>query len=147
MPGVRGALARAEDHGYEAAPGRLLRSVHAQLQIRWLEGEVVWSAVDPEAPTTPSGEADITIAEVGPPLRQHALLLALGVSDASRMTVQVREAGGPWEEAVALPLEREGTYLGFVALDDRPRTLDAVRVAVAGVPSFEVFDLALISYG
>ena len=67
--------------------------------------------------------------------------------DAARIRVGTRAGVGPWEEAVALPLPQEGTYLGFVALDERPRTIDAARVVVAGVPTFELLDLALFAYG
>jgi hypothetical protein len=147
MPGLRGAVARAEEHGYEAAPGRLLRSVHAQLQIRWLQGDVAWSAVDADDPATVSAAEPITIAEPGPPLRHHALLFAIAVPAPARVEVAVRVPGGAWDPAVGFPLEVAGTYLGFVALDEAPRTVDAVRVAFEGPASVEIHDLALIAYG
>ena len=65
----------------------------------------------------------------------------------ARLVVEVRISGEPWQEAVGLPFAREGTYLGFVALDDTPRTLDEARVTVADVPSWELLDLALVVYG
>jgi hypothetical protein len=147
MPGLRGAVARAEDHGYQAAPGRLLGSIHAEHQLRWLEGEVTWSAIDPDAPAVIHGDAPVTIADTGAPLRQHALLLTIGVPGAARVVVDARAPAGGWEEAVAVSLPQDGTYLGFVALDERPRTLDVVRFTVADVPSFELLDLALVAYG
>ena len=166
MPGVRGAVARAEDHGYEAAPGRLLGSIHTELQVSWLEGEIVWSLsalTDPppleggslDRPdehsawrATVTGEdAGLTIDASGHPLRQHAILLAVAVPGPTTVRVDARVGDGPWDEAVALPLARDGTYLGFVALDERPRTIDAVRVVIAGAPTFELLDLALIAYG
>jgi hypothetical protein len=166
MPGIRGAVARAEDHGYQATPGRLLGSIHTEHQVRWLEGDIVWSLASAERPpaleggslvrpdeesawraTIAADEAGLTIDATGHPLRQHALLLAIGVPDAARVSVETRAGEGLWERAVELPLPREGTYLGFVALDERPRTIDAARLVIAGVPAFELLDLALIAYG
>jgi hypothetical protein len=147
LPGVRGALARAEDHGYEAAAGGLLASLHTRHQLRWLEADATWSALGAAAAAPVRADAPVTIDAVGPPLRQHALLLAVRVAAPARVAIDVQEPDRPWREAVALPLAREGTYLGLVALDERPTTLAAVRVSVADVPSFELLDLALVAYG
>jgi hypothetical protein len=166
MPGVRGAVARAEDHGYEVAPGRLMGSLHTEHQVRWLEGVIVWSLADPsERPSLDGGalerpdersawratvtgeDAGLTIDATGHPLRQHALLFAIRVPAPARLSVDAGSAGGPWEPAVTIALARDGSYLGFVALDDRPRTIDAVRVLVSGVPTFELFDLVLVAFG
>jgi hypothetical protein len=166
MPGIRGAVARAEDHGYVAAPGRLLGSIHTEHQVRWLEGEIVWSLVGSTAPpaieggslaredgasgwhgTVVADDASITIDASGRPLRQHAVLIAIGTPAATQVRLLTRNGDGAWEEAVTVALPRDGTYLGFIALDDRPRTVDDVRLTVSGVASFELLDLALVSYG
>ena len=55
MPGVRGAHIRAEDHGYEAAPGRFLGSPHITQEMAWLQAEVTWSATDSAAELGVSG--------------------------------------------------------------------------------------------
>ncbi len=46
MPGVRGAMARAEDHGYQPAPGRFLASAHIAQEMAWLQAEVAWAVAD-----------------------------------------------------------------------------------------------------
>jgi hypothetical protein len=40
-----------------------------------------------------------------------------------------------------------GTYLGLLALEKWPRTIDAVRVALAGARRVAVYDLALLTFG
>ena len=69
----------------------------------------------------------------------------MAVPGPTTVRVDARVGDGPWDEAVVLPLARDGTYLGFVALDERPRTIDAVRVVIAGAPTFELLDLALVA--
>jgi hypothetical protein len=40
-----------------------------------------------------------------------------------------------------------GTYLGLVALDKKPRTIDAVRLRLDGVREVALYDLALLAFG
>lgn len=169
MPGVRGALARAEDHGYEAAPGRLLGSIHATHQVKWLGGEVAWALPDGEPPLTVEGgtlrrdrpdgpwgvdagspegaEMRLFIGTGGHPLRSHALLLALAFAGPASVSFSVQGHEGAWERATGFDVSQAGTYLGFIALDNKARTIHGVRVQVGGVAGLELFDLALVTYG
>ena len=55
MPGVRGALARAEDFEYRARPGAFLASPHVAQQIAWLQAEVTWAVADGQPPMRVEG--------------------------------------------------------------------------------------------
>ena len=164
MPGVRGAHVRAEDHGYEAAPGRFLASPHVAQEMAWLEAEVTWSALDGEPPLAAEGgslEAEevplvrfdgtdgaLVIPAGGDPLRQHALAYALHVEGAGpvRVSLAAREVG-EWRPSASWEMPGAGTYLGFVALEKKPRTIQAVRIALAGASAVAVYDLALLTFG
>jgi hypothetical protein len=108
----------------------------------------------------------IVIAAGGPPLRRHAILFTLRIdggatadggqgstaahgataAEASRVTLSVRE-GGRWESLPGFAMPGPGTYLGLMALDKQPRTIESVRLAFRGVRSIEILDLALLSFG
>jgi hypothetical protein len=166
MPGVRGATARAEDHGYEPAPGRFLGSVHLAQELAWLEAEVTWAVAGAHPPLTVEG-GSVEVGEVplvrfeaargslvipagGAPLRCHALVSVLRVEPAGEPPVTVelaaREAG-EWKRAAGYELPGGGTYVGLVALDKRPRTIDAVRVTLGGATRVAIYDLALLTFG
>jgi len=181
MPGVRGALARAEDHGYQPVPGAFLASPHVAQEMAWLQAETSWSmgtdsaasdleagpAMDVqdgkvvEASTTEAGQPTAIRFEqargaivfpVGAPRwRCHALLFSLRVDDlAAEATVTVelaaREAG-QWQPSASFELPGVGTYLGLVALEKRPRTIEAVRIGLTGAREVRVYDLALLTFG
>jgi hypothetical protein len=165
MPGVRGAMARAEDHGYQPAPRRFLGSVHMTQQVAWLGAEVSWEVAtggtglrveggtleEGEVPavTGTHGSLRLVFPAAGPPLRCHALAYVLTVETAAaavRVDVAAREAG-EWRAAAAFELPGAGTYLGLLALDKRPRTIDAVRVSLADATRIAIYDLALLTFG
>ena len=187
MPGVRGAMARAEDFEYRAMAGR--RSWPRRTSRSRSPGcrpRSTWSVADGQPPmrveggtTVASGDADaagdplvvgfeggrgaIVIPVGGPQLRCHALLFTLRVDDV------VVTADGPPGDAHDVsvrglsrcPRSRQGsgshrrrsrcpgpgTYLGLMALEKWPRTIDAVRVALAGARRVAVYDLALLTFG
>jgi hypothetical protein len=174
MPGIRGGLARAEDHGYVATAGDLLGSVHAEHQIMWLGGEVAWklpagepglilrggsfvdadgSGLDSAAAQGPwhvrfeGPERALEIDTGGHALRCHAFLFSLKLPAAARLDFQTRQGQGPWEEATGFDVPQGGTYLGFIAIDNRARTIDASRLELTGVDDITVYDLALVTYG
>ena len=171
MPGVRGAMARAEDHGYQPAARRFLASVHMAQQIAWLGAEVTWEVASGEpgllveAGTLDGGEVprvrssgtsvSLLIPAGGSPLRCHALAFVLRVDaavDAAvevapiKVTVAAREAG-EWRPAASYEMPGAGTYLGLLALDKLPRTIEAVRVALDGAAEVAIYDLALLTFG
>jgi hypothetical protein len=165
MPGVRGALARADEHGWQPAPGRFLGSVHAQHQVAWLGGEVAWSMSEGRLPLADAGTlvADapggpwtvrasdagirLRIGEGGHALRSHALLLALTLPAAARVDIATAVPGAGLEQATGFDVAEAGTYLGFIALDAHARTVGGVVLDVTGVDSLRLFDLALVTYG
>ena len=185
MPGVRGAMARAEDFEYRAMPGAFLGSPHVAQQIAWLQAEVTWAVAEGQpamrvegGTTVATGEADamveplvigfedgrgaIVISAGGPKLRCHALLFTLRVADlvaiadgppgdahdvpSVAVEVSALEAG-EWQSSAAFTMPGPGTYLGLVALEKWPRTIDAVRVALAGARTVAIYDLALLTFG
>jgi hypothetical protein len=165
VPGVRGALAGADSHGYVCAPGKLRDSVHAAQALGWLGAEIAWDLVasgtgdeaeDASLTRTPAGAwqlalgdppGGIVMPEAGPALRCHALLCALRVPGAASLTLDVDEGDGAWQPTLSVPIPEAGSYLGFFAADKRPRTLGRVRVRLAGVGSAEIYDLALLTFG
>ncbi len=168
MPGVRGAMVRAEDHGYTPEVGKFVGSVHVAQEVAWLEAEVTWSATDAQrSPGVEGGELDrsgdvprarfegrsgaLIIAAGGAPLRCHALVYALRVETADA-TVGVgvalaARAAGDWRTAASYAIPGTGTYLGFVALEKKPRTIDAVRISFDGATDVAIYDLALLTFG
>lgn len=163
LPGVRGALARAEDHGYEPEAGRFLASPHLAQQTAWLVAETSWQIGD----GTPAAQIEggsmqrtaagwsiefdgaignVIIPEGGPQLRCHALLFVLHVPKRANVVVAASEPGG-WQPGPSFELTREGSYVGLMALDKLPRTIDAVRLSVSGPLRLTVYDLALLSFG
>ncbi|MEX1346018.1 MAG: glycosyltransferase family 92 protein [Candidatus Limnocylindrales bacterium] len=164
MPGVRGAHVRGEDHDYEPAPGRFLRSPHIEQEMAWLQAEITWSALEAEPPLEVSGgtleardvptvrldgrSGSLVIPVGGAPLRQHALAYVLRVDGAGPIGFELsaREAGG-WRSAATYEAPGAGTYLGLVALDKKPRTIDAVRLSLDGTREVAVYDLALLTFG
>jgi hypothetical protein len=168
MPGVRGAMARAEDHGYEAAPGRFLASPHITQEMAWLQAEVAWSMAEGAPSLEVEGgmartsaqavpvvrfEAScgaLVIPAAGPQLRCHALIYVLRVEAPAVSPVSVELAAresGEWRSAATYEIPGSGTYLGFVALEKTPWTIDAVRVALDGVSQVAIYDLALLTFG
>ncbi len=168
MPGVRGAMACGEDFGYVPAAGDFLASAHVAQQIAWLQAEVTWSMAEGAPPlrlergvllgdgAAPAahferGAGAMVIPAGGPRLRCHALLFSLrvqGVADGAAVAVELAALeGGAWQPAATFEMPGAGTYLGLVALDKRPRTIEAVRVSLAGVPDVEIYDLALLTFG
>jgi hypothetical protein len=181
MPGVRGAMARAEDYDYRAAAGAFLASPHVAQEVAWLQAEVTWAVADGQPPLQVEGgrtsdegtvptlrfEGDsgaLVIPAGGPRLRCHALLFALRVEgeptgggpsgSAARPVegppVAVELAaleGGEWQAAATFSMPGPGTYLGLVALEKRPGTIEAVRLALAGAQQVVVYDLALLTFG
>jgi len=165
MPGVRGAMVRAEDHGYEPAPGRFLRSPHIAQEAAWLEAEVTWSVFEGDPPleveggTVDPGELPtirfdgragaLVIPAGGPPLRCHALVYVLGLRGAAgpvAIELSARE-GSAWRRSAGFEAPGEGAYLGLVALEKWPRTIDAVRVTLDGLAEVSLYDLALLTFG
>jgi hypothetical protein len=92
----------------------------------------------------------LVIPAGGPPLRCHALLYVLRIDDGPGGAVGVelaaREAG-EWRTAASYQVPGPGSYLGLVALEKKPRTIEAVRVALDGTSRVEVYDLALLTFG
>lgn len=168
MPGVRGAMVRAEDHGYEPRVGRFLASTHVGQEMAWLQAELTWSATAPDrALEVEDGSRDtsgglhrvrfagdagaVIIPAGGPPLRCHALVYVLGVETVAQggavsVELAAREAG-EWRPSAAYEMPGAGTYLGFVALEKRPRTIDAVRISLRGAREIAIYDLALLTFG
>ena len=166
MPGVRGAMARAEDHAYAPAPGRFLASPHIAQEVAWLQAEETWGVADGSPPLEVEGGlaegADPTLAHFdgsggslviragGPELRCHALAYVLRVDGeaAAPITIELaaREAG-EWRPSAAYEMPGPGTYLGFVALEKKPRTIDAVRLSFEGTSEVTIYDLALLTFG
>jgi hypothetical protein len=167
MPGVRGAMARAEDHAYEPAPGRFLASPHLAQEMAWLEAEVTWGIADGRPPLEVEGGAlepgdvphvrfelgtgALVIPAGGPALRCHALASVLRVAaarDGSPVAVELAaREGGEWRRAAAYEMPGAGTYLGLVALEKWPRTIEAVRISLADASEVAVYDLALLTFG
>jgi hypothetical protein len=169
MPGVRGAMARGEDHGYEARLGGFLASPHVAQEVAWLQAEVTWALPDGRppllvhggrAPDAVAGEPRIvevadatctlTIPAGGHPLRCHALLYCLALEAPAAASIGVaisaREAG-EWRTAAGFEMPGTGTYLGLVALEKKPRTIDAVRISLTGATRVLAYDLALLTFG
>ena len=164
MPGVRGAHVRAEDHGYEPRPGRFLASEHIAQQMAWLQAEITWSAIESAPELESSGEVTIvegeasvaklagsgslTIPVGGDPMRQHALAYVLQVDGDGPIGFELaaREAA-EWKPAATYETPGAGTYLGFVALEKKPRTIEAVRVSLDGAREVVIYDLALLTFG
>ena len=172
MPGVRGAMARGEDHGYVPAPGRFLASAHVAQEMAWLQAEVTWAIADGEPAlaveggtidATDGGQAirfeaaagSLVIPAGGPKLRCHALLFAMhaaaaadAAADAGPIAIELsaREAG-EWQSSAAFEMPATGTYLCLVALEKKPRTIDAVRASFDGADALTVYDLALLTFG
>ena len=183
MPGVRGALARGEDHDYEPRPGAFLASPHVAQEIAWLQAEVTWSMADGQPPLAVEGgdvdldgvpvvrfvarRGSLTIPAGGARLRCHALLFALGVDAADdpasstsgtrpgQQATTAAEVGveldaleaGEWQPAAAFTMPGAGTYLGLVALEKRPRTIEAVRLTLERRREVRLYDLALLTFG
>jgi hypothetical protein len=64
------------------------------------------------------------------------------------VTVEVAaREGGAWQPSASFSMPGAGTYLGLVALEKRPRTIEGVRVALTGARDVEVYDLALLTFG
>ena len=174
MPGVRGAMVRAEDHGYQPLPGRFMASAHIAQEMAWLQAEVAWAVAEGapglgvEGGTLGDGEVPVVtvdgggeqrggisllIPAGGPPLRCHALAYVLRVTRATEgegspvaVELAAREAG-QWRPAATYQMPGPGTYLGLVALDKKPRTIDAVRLRLDGVREVALYDLALLAFG
>ncbi|MFV2064796.1 MAG: glycosyltransferase family 92 protein, partial [Chloroflexota bacterium] len=151
LPGVRGAMARAEDHGYLPGMGKFLSSPHLAQETAWLAADVSWQVGDSETALQVEGgsvassadglrvELDasggaLLIPEGGPAMRCHALLFVLRVPATATLVVAVREPDG-WKPGPEFELPGEGTYLGFVALEKLPRSIEAVRIRLDGVPA------------
>ena len=41
----------------------------------------------------------------------------------------------------------EGSYLGLIALEKKPRSIDAVRLVFSDATSVRLYDLVLLSFG
>jgi hypothetical protein len=54
---------------------------------------------------------------------------------------------GEWQSAAAFSVPGPGTYLGLVALEKRPRSVEAVRITLEGVSEVRLYDLALLTFG
>ena len=167
MPGVRGAHVRAEDHGYEAAPGRFLASPHIAQEMAWLEAEVTWAVpagvppLEVERGALEAGQVprvrftgtggNLVIPAGGTALRCHALAYVLRVDGARgggpvAIELAAREAG-EWRPSASYQVPGAGTYLALVALEKKPRTIEAVRIGLDGASSVEIYDLALLTFG
>jgi hypothetical protein len=109
-----------------------------------------------------AGGGAIVIPAAGPKLRCHALLFALRVGSTDKISddqavgteaipsVAVELAaleGRAWQPAATFTLPGPGTYLGLVALEKRPRTIESVRMALAGASEVALYDLALLTFG
>lgn len=166
MPGVRGAMARADHRGYEPAPGRFLASPHVTQEVAWLEAETTWAVADGEpgleveGGTLDAGELPtvrfdgtggaLVIPAGGAALRCHALVFALKVDGVATVPIPVElsvRKKGEWQSAASFSMPGPGTYLGLVALEKRPRTIDAVRVSLDATNEVGIYDLALLTFG
>jgi hypothetical protein len=176
MPGVRGAMARGEDHGYVPRTGAFLASSHVAQEIAWLQAELTWSmtedhpplaveggsvdrSVDPAAVTFDGPEGALVVPAGGGPLRCHALLFSLGIDPvqaadrvgedmAGKAAVEISASeDGEWQSAADFGMPGPGTYLGLVALEKRPRTIESVRIALRGARAVRIYDLALFTFG
>jgi len=166
MPGVRGAHVRAEDHGYEPAAGRFLASPHIAQELAWLEAEVTWSVHRGRPPLRVEGGAmedgeipqarfegtggTLVLPAVGPALRCHALAYVLRLDEGRGGPIEIELAareGGEWRVAASYQAPGPGTYLGLVALEKKPRTIEAVRLALEGATRVGIYDLALLTFG
>jgi hypothetical protein len=84
----------------------------------------------------------------GAELRCHALVYVLRVDGVGPITVELAaREGGAWVPAAAYEMPGAGTYLGLVALEKKPRTITAVRVALEGTSTAAIYDLALLTFG
>jgi hypothetical protein len=94
------------------------------------------------------GRGSVTIPAAGDPLRQHVLAYVLKVDGAGPVGFELaaREAG-EWQPAATYEVPGAGTYLGFVALEKKPRTIDEVRVSLDGADEVTIYDLALLTFG
>jgi hypothetical protein len=165
LPGVRGAMVRAEDHGYEPAPGRFLASPHLAQEMAWLEAEVTWAVAGGEPPlTVEDGALDMgNVPEVrfegsggglvigigGAPLRCHALAYVLRLDEVRgpiTFELAAREAE-EWRSAADYDAPGAGTYVGLVALDKKPRTIESVRIRLDGAGQVAIYDLVLLTFG
>jgi hypothetical protein len=103
------------------------------------------------------GEGALVIPAGGPALRLHALAFVLRVAVlpgadpataeppiASEVSVLADRA---WQPAAAWSLPGPGTYLGLVALEKWPRTVEAVRLSLRGASEVAIYDLALLTFG
>ena len=120
------------------------------------------AAVEPLVIGFEDGRGAIGISAGGPKLRCHALLFTLRVDDllaagegppgeahdvpSVAVEVSVLETG-EWQSSATFTMPGPGTYLGLLALEKWPRTIDAVRVALAGARKVAVYDLALLTFG
>jgi hypothetical protein len=168
MPGVRGAMARGEDHDYAPSVGALLASVHVAQELAWLSAEVTWAApdgrpalrlegatLDASGPVPhvrfADGRGSLVIPVGGAAWRCHALLFVLrvhGVADGAAVGAELAaQEAGAWQVAATFEMPGPGTYLGLVALEKRPRTITAARVALSGLDEMDVYDLALLTFG
>jgi hypothetical protein len=165
MPGVRGAMVRAEDYGYKPVRGRFLASSHITQEMAWLQADVTWGLADGvpdleivdgsvDAAEPPIVRFDATggslvIGAGGTRLRCHALAYVLRVRTSGQSIGVALDASqnGEWLTAASYEMPGEGTYLGFVALDKKPRTIEAVRVTLEGATEVELYDLALLTFG
>jgi hypothetical protein len=134
--------------------------------MAWLEAEVTWSVHEGEPPLTVEGGAvedgevpaarfegtrgALVIPAGGPALRCHALVYVLHVGGGPGGPVAVelaaREAG-EWRASASFQLPGPGTYLGLVALEKKPRTIEGVRVTLEGAARVGIYDLALLTFG
>ena len=163
LPNVRGALARAEDHGYEPTLGRFLASPHLAQEMAWLAASVTWSLAEPGAtlivePGVGAGDGgsysvdfggpsgSLVIPAGGLPLRCHALAFVLQVPGITQIEVSTEELDG-WQPGPAFELTGEGTYVGLVALDKLPHTIKQVRLTLSGAAQVTLYDLALLTFG
>jgi hypothetical protein len=137
-------------------------------EVAWLQADVTWSDVEGEPPLRVEGgevdrsadppavsfvaeEGSLLIPAGGHPLRCHALLFSLGIEAADGPApVDVELSAlerGEWRVAASFPIPGSGTYLGLVALEKRPRTIEAVRLGLRGVGEVRIYDLALLTFG
>jgi hypothetical protein len=83
-------------------------------------------------------------------LRCHALAYVLRVDGGSAgpvaVELSVRESG-EWRPSAAYAMPGPGTYLGLVALEKKPRTIESVRIAFEGPGEVMIYDLALLTFG
>ncbi len=166
MPGVRGAMVRAEDARYVPAAGRFLASQHITQEMAWLGAEVTWSLTDSTLELGVEGGAlessgvplvrfhaaagSLVVPAGGPQLRCHALAYVLRVERAGTVPIAVGLAareGGEWRGAASYEMPGPGTYVGLVALEKKPRTIDSVRLTLEGASEVAIYDLALLTFG